>query len=787
MRPARLLPLALALLLLAPSPARAAEPLIPVDLPVLGYELNRGTGTVANAAPIAPAPKTIDGEIADWVGQPSRYAGTGVYSGGEYVYQDYLFDAFGADDGEDVELNATLDPLAELVPESYRSEAVFRYLGGELGAPPPLAAQVNYGNLDPLFSADLEEVHVSIDETSVYVMARTTKLVRDDETALLMLVDLGGPSLDREVPFNSGLRTRRADLAVLMAGKIGLVARLGRRGVARLPEGSVLTNPTGFTNAIEARLPRSMFRLGPTARTLRLAIASGPYDPATGGFADTGLPSNLANVAFRPEEPVREWFEKQQAFSLYERTIDPFTASIDIGMLRQAVTRRYVPGPGYHERIFISTRAASIEGSRDGPWQPFGLFLPKSFREGRKLPLQFWLHWRGGTAHSAGTATPDIFRELGERVNTIVVSPRGRGTSSWYVGAGQMDILEVYDEVTSTFAIDLNRVYLAGHSMGGWGSYLFSILYPDRFAAALPASPPQTQGLWTGLDFPGCDNFTFDEFALCYSPTDDGRARDQAVFKMIGNLRHLPVAVFQGVADELVWYPGVARTSLALTTMGYRNRLYTFPTQEHYGPPVWDQWRDAAAYLHSFVRDPNPAHVTYRRDMPFERAVEQIRTQGAVYNFDFDRAYWMSELIPADKVTGVASFDGRSLATRETPYRAIPEVGGPAAVGQTGPYLMTGLRWLADPTATAPALVNGFQATTHGALAVRLDMARMAIDVRKPVTGTITVERPIELRLAGAWPTLPVVKRNGVNVARTYSDGVLFIKIPAGTWTLTIG
>ncbi len=786
MRPARVCALLLALGLLAPTSAHAAEPLIPVDLPVGGHELNKGTGKVVPATPIAPVAKTIDGAIGDWVGLPSRYAGTSVYSGGEYVYQDHLFDAFGADAGEDVELNATLDPLAAAVPETYRTEGIFRYLAGELGLPPPFEATVNYGNLGPLFGADLEELHVSLDADNVYLLARTTKLATANETGLLLLVDLGGGSIDRAVPFNTGLRTTRADLAVLVAGTSGWVADLGTGAVTPLGAGSVATDPTAFNNAIEARIPRAALHLGATAGTLRIAAGTGPFDAAKNAFADTGLPSNLANVAFRAAEPVREWFEKQQAFSLYAKTIDPFFANVDIARVLRGATERFVPGPGYHERVFISKAQAS-EGSRDGIWQPYGLFLPKAFAEGKTLPLQFWLHWRGGTAHSAGTATPDIFRQLGEKQNTIVVAPRGRGTSSWYVGAGHVDVLEVYEQVTSSFAIDLNRVYLAGHSMGGWGSYLFAITHPDLFAAALPASPPQTQGLWTGLDFEGCDGYTAGDYNLCYSPTDDGRARDQAVVKMIGNLRNLPVAVFQGMADELVWYPGVARTSLTLTQIGYRNRLYSFPTQEHYGPPVWDQWKDAATYLHSFVRNPNPPRVTFRRDMLFERAVEEIRTQGAKLSFDFDRAYWMSELIPANNVSAAATFDGRSLAIPQAPYLEVPEVGGPAAIGNTGPYLMTGLRWLDDPTATAPATVNGFQATLSGAKAVRLDLGRMAIDSSRTVTGTVTTDRSMQLRLFGTWTTAPVVKRNGVGVARTLASGVLSITLPAGTSTLTIG
>ena len=38
--------------------------------------------------------------------------------------------------------------------------------------------------------------------------------------------------------------------------------------------------------------------------------------------------------------------------------------------------------------------------------------------------------------------------------------------------------------------------------------------------------------------------------------------------------------------------------------------------------PSVDEWEEAARYLFSQKRDPNPAHVTYVRDMPFEQAVD---------------------------------------------------------------------------------------------------------------------------------------------------------------------
>ncbi|MCA1727395.1 MAG: esterase family protein [Actinobacteria bacterium] len=751
MRRAILLSLALlTALVVVPSPAQATEPLIPASLPVLGTELDRGTGTRARWDPIAPAAsRAADGLIGDWVGEASRYGGTAVYSGGEYVYQDYLFDPWGADDGADVELNATLEPLASAVPETYRTEGIFRYLAGELGAPPPFERQTNYGDLGPYFPADLEEVRVSTQGADLWLLARTTTLTSGDQTGLLALIDSAPGSNAHDAGFSSKLESQFAEKAVFVAGNRAWVRDLASGSVTQLPAGSAATNPAGYTNAIEARVPLSALGLADGASQVKIAVASGPQNAAGTGFKESGLPSNVANVAFRFDEPVREWMERRQAFALYERQVDVFFAKVSLDRIRAGATERFLPGPGYHERILDSAPEISRESDRNGIWQPYGLYVPKDYRRGVPAPLQYWLHWRGGTAHSAGTATPRIFQDLGDAFGTIVVSPRGRGTSSWYVGTAQVDFQEVWDDVHSELAIDQNRTYLAGHSMGGYGSFLFSVLYPDRFAAALPASPPATQGAWTGVkDFDRCDEFTFDEFSPCYIEANGGRAADQHYKRMLGNLRNVPIAIFTGAADELVPYSGVLRHHIDLMKKWkYRHRLYTFLTQEHYGPPVWDQWHHGGLYMHKFVRDPNPPRVTYRRDMPFERAVEELNTNGAPLSFDL----------------------------------------APASPGQTGPYLMTGMKWVNDPTASAPPAANAFQASLEDAVAVKLHLERMAITTSKKITGTVSTNRALELRLVAPWGGLPNVSSSAGDLGATVSGDVLVLHLPPGSTTFTIG
>src|SRR5712664_2687464 len=93
--------LVLSCLLLAGTAARADIPAAVGDLPIVGAETSVGSIAISAAAPASPSAKTVDGNVGDWTGEITRLGGSAIYSRGEYVYQDYLNDAWGGDDGYD--------------------------------------------------------------------------------------------------------------------------------------------------------------------------------------------------------------------------------------------------------------------------------------------------------------------------------------------------------------------------------------------------------------------------------------------------------------------------------------------------------------------------------------------------------------------------------------------------------------------------------------------------------------------------------------------------------------
>lgn len=66
----------------------------------------------------------------------------------------------------------------------------------------------------------------------------------------------------------------------------------------------------------------------------------------------------------------------------------------------------------------------------------------------------------------------------------ITISPQCTYKGCWLNEADALNAL--LDEVSATYAVDTDRIYLTGLSMGGYGTWYLATKYPERFAAIVP-------------------------------------------------------------------------------------------------------------------------------------------------------------------------------------------------------------------------------------------------------------------------------------------------------------
>jgi predicted peptidase len=115
------------------------------------------------------------------------------------------------------------------------------------------------------------------------------------------------------------------------------------------------------------------------------------------------------------------------------------------------------------------------------------LFLPERFsaRSRKRWPLLLFLHGAG----ERGSDLKKIvihgpLKNVKEHPDLpfILVAPQCPEGELWSNDL----LLALLDEVCRTCAVDTNRVYLTGLSMGGYGTWNLGLAHPARFAAIAP-------------------------------------------------------------------------------------------------------------------------------------------------------------------------------------------------------------------------------------------------------------------------------------------------------------
>jgi len=118
---------------------------------------------------------------------------------------------------------------------------------------------------------------------------------------------------------------------------------------------------------------------------------------------------------------------------------------------------------------------------------PCRVMKPIDFDFGKKYPVIVSLHGAGGRGTGNDKQLKDWNRQLAEQQRRkdfpcYVVAPQSPGL--W--NAGQLEKIKTL--IKGLPSVDMNRIYIMGHSMGGHGTYIFIQLDPDYFAAAAPSA-----------------------------------------------------------------------------------------------------------------------------------------------------------------------------------------------------------------------------------------------------------------------------------------------------------
>lgn len=133
----------------------------------------------------------------------------------------------------------------------------------------------------------------------------------------------------------------------------------------------------------------------------------------------------------------------------------------------------------------------AYQSAVDQSFQPYRFFVPSNYDAKKKWPLVVALHGMGQDENSFfanSSYNNGEMKRIAEARGYLVVCPKGRAPASMYFGSAETDVIDVLKAMKRDYSIDDDRVYLMGHSMGGYGTWSVAVNHPDLFAALGPIS-----------------------------------------------------------------------------------------------------------------------------------------------------------------------------------------------------------------------------------------------------------------------------------------------------------
>ena len=127
----------------------------------------------------------------------------------------------------------------------------------------------------------------------------------------------------------------------------------------------------------------------------------------------------------------------------------------------------------------------------NGQQYTYRVLLPARPDPGARLPVMLYLHGSGARGDD-NQEQIDGFRwaimPVKEKINFIVVLPQCRPETFWASKAMADYAIAALDATIKEFNGDPERAYLAGFSLGGYGTWQIAAAYPGKFAALVPVA-----------------------------------------------------------------------------------------------------------------------------------------------------------------------------------------------------------------------------------------------------------------------------------------------------------
>ncbi len=227
-----------------------------------------------------------------------------------------------------------------------------------------------------------------------------------------------------------------------------------------------------------------------------------------------------------------------------------------------------------------------------------GLYLLGGSRPG-KGGLFVGLHGGGAGSGDAGSSHGWMSGPIGS-MGWIGVFPEvlEKTEHGWTEEPTERFVLDLIETMKRTYKIDTNRIYLGGHSMGGFGTWMLGSRHADLFAGLVATAGAATP----------------------YRDPRDGKTPVGIVEGVLPCLRNVPLWIYHSRDDPRVDFPTNELAVAGLKELqakhgGYVHRFDAVDGRGHDTPDLGPPFEFVAKH----PRDPRPKKVVWQPSRPWKR------------------------------------------------------------------------------------------------------------------------------------------------------------------------
>jgi len=169
---------------------------------------------------------------------------------------------------------------------------------------------------------------------------------------------------------------------------------------------------------------------------------------------------------------------------LFQRMEREHDASLPVEFYERAWRSAHLP-KGRTDDVALTLRSKEVKGKRGALYT---MFVPTTYDPLRPTPLLVGLHGGGpggkdGTeVTGSGPSAMNFYTGIASERGWLVACPTAV-RAPWGAGENETWLEAMLDELALLYNVDLNRVYLTGHSMGGFGTWHWGPKWAERWAA----------------------------------------------------------------------------------------------------------------------------------------------------------------------------------------------------------------------------------------------------------------------------------------------------------------